>query len=363
MKDLVELPNWAITWDEAVRSALIAGIAILVALILYGVLMAALRWLARWSDTEADSVALAKLRLPLKFLAVEMALSLAAQVDQNIHAFWAAIDAFVVPAVFGYLLFGIVRGFAAGLEKRTEERIDSVAARSRKTRIQLISRTVSSVIIFLTLGIILLGFPVVRDVGTGLLASAGLAALAIGAAAQPALKSLIAGLQMAITEPLRLGDMVKINGEVGRVEEIKMSFITVRSWDERVTIVPTSRFLEESFENWSRTSEALTGPVMLHLDPATPVAPIRAEFERFVQTHPLFDGRNMALLMTEAYPESIELRLSVSSVTIGDLWNLRCSVREHMITWLQENLPDALIRHRLETPGGHPKAGEPAGPN
>ena len=144
----------------------------------------------------------------------------------------------------------------------------------------------------------------------------------MGAAAQPALKSLIAGLQMALTQPLRLGDMVKVDGEVGRVEEIRMSFITVRIWDERVLVVPTSRFLDESFENWSRLSERLTGPVYLHLDPATRIQPIRAEFERFVKAHDLFDGRNLALLMTEAHPESMELRLSVSAASIGDLWNL-----------------------------------------
>ena len=155
-------------------------------------------------------------------------------------------------------------------------------------------------------------------------------------------------LQMALTQPLRIGDMVRVDGEVGRVEEIRMSFVTVRTWDERVNVVPTSRILDESFENWSRASEKLTGPVLLHLDPVTHVEPIREEFERFVKSHDLWDGRNLALLMTEAYPESVELRLSVSAETIGNLWNLRCAVREHMLRWLRKNQPEALIRHRLE---------------
>ena len=194
----------------------------------------------------------------------------------------------------------------------------------------------------------LLGVPGVRDVGTTLLASAGLAALAVGAAAQPALKSLIAGLQMAITEPLRLGDMVVIDGHTGRVEKIKMSFIVIRTWDERAVIVPTASVLESSFENWSRRNESLTGAVYLHLDPMTEIEPIRAEFERLVQGHELWDQRTVALLMTEAHPESIELRMSVSAATIGDLWNLRCAIREHMLGWLRTEMPDALIRHRLE---------------
>ncbi len=204
----------------------------------------------------------------------------------------------------------------------------------------------------------LLGIPGVRDVGTTLLASAGLAALAIGAAAQPALRSLIAGMQMAITEPLRLGDMVKVDGHTGRVEEIRMSFLILRTWDERAIVVPTADLLDSSFENWSRKSEKLTGPVFLHLDPATPVAPIRAAFERFTKSHDLFDGRALALLMTEAHPESMELRLTVSAETIGDLWNLRCAVREHMITWLQTEMPDALIRHRLEVESANARVSE-----
>ena len=195
-----------------------------------------------------------------------------------------------------------------------------------------------------------------RDIGTAMLASAGLAALAVGAAAQPALKSLIGGLQMALTQPLRIGDMVKLDGEVGRVEEIRMSFVTVRTWDERVLVVPTVRFLEDTFENWSRISEKLTAPVFLHLDPATDVGPIRTEFERFVTAHELYDGRNLALLMTEAYPESIELRLAMSAGTIGDLWTLRCEVREHMLHWLQNNMPGALIRHRLEVEAANARA-------
>jgi small-conductance mechanosensitive channel len=164
---------------------------------------------------------------------------------------------------------------------------------------------------------------------------------------------------MALTEPLRIGDLVVIDGHTGRVEEIRMSFITVRTWDERAIIVPTTQILEHSFENWSRKSEKLTGPVMLHLDPATRVEPIRQELERFVADQPLWDGRTVQCLVTEAYPESIELRLAVSARTIADLWQLRCLVREHMIDWLREEMPDALIRHRLEVPHGHPKAGEP----
>ena len=230
---------------------------------------------------------------------------------------------------------------------------DLAAARSRKTRVSLISRTISGVIIVITVGWVLLGVPGVRDIGVTLMASAGLAALAVGAAAQPALKSLIAGLQMAITEPVRLGDLVVVDGHTGRIEEIRMSFVIIRTWDERAVVVPTTDLLDSSFENWSRKSEELTGPVFLHLDPATEVAPVRAEFERYVGTQELWDQRTSTLLMTEAHPESIELRLAVSAATIADLFTLRCIVREHMIDWLRSEMPESLIRHRLEVEGAN----------
>jgi hypothetical protein len=176
-----------------------------------------------------------------------------------------------------------------------------------------------------------------------LMASAGIAALFVGAAAQPALKSLIAGLQMAITEPLRIGDLVVVDGQTGRVEEIRMSFVVLRLWDERAAIVPTSRFLDTTFENWSRANEVLSGAVLLHLDPAAEIAPLRAEFERFVTTQPEWDRRTARAVVSEARAGSIELRLAVSAATIADLSELRFAVREHMLDWLRREQPDALL--------------------
>ena len=148
----------------------------------------------------------------------------------------------------------------------------------------------------------------------------------------------------SITEPLRLGDQVVIDGFSGRVEEIRMSFVVVRMWDERAAIVPTSRFLDNSFENWSRISEQLTGPVFLQLDPATEIAPIRAEFERFLDQQPKWDKRTGSLFVTEARAGSIEVRMAMSAATIGDLFELRAAVREHMLDWLRRHQPNALLR-------------------
>ncbi|MDA0820120.1 MAG: mechanosensitive ion channel [Proteobacteria bacterium] len=345
-------------YDIAV-SALIVAVAVVIAYLIYRAVFRLVSRVTRVSETNVDDEIIGRIRAPIKWSFIAIAVTLAAQYDASLGLLWEPLAQFLRPALLGWIAYNAVKGFTAAIEARIEISDDPVAMRSQRTRLAVLSRILTFGIIVITVGLMLFTIPSVRTIGTTMLASAGLAALAIGAAAQPALKSLIAGLQIALTEPLRLGDLVKVDGELGRVEEIRMSFITVRTWDERVIIVPTSRFLDASFENWSRENEKLSGPVMLHLDPIANVAPIRAEFERFVRAHELYDGRNMALLMTEAYPESVELRLAVSSSTIGKLWQLRCDLREHMLKWLRENQPDALIRHRLEVPNGHSKAGEP----
>ena len=340
--------NWPVSWNGLIETLIALGGAAVLAVAVHWALFKLLRKITATSSSALDDVVVEKVRKPVRWAMIAFAISIAAENDALVGDGWDTFASFVTPAVIGWVAFAFVKGLALGYERQLERQGDEVAHRGYRTRIAILSRTARVAIVIIAISLIMLNIPGVRDVGTTMLASAGLAALAVGAAAQPALKSLIAGLQMALTQPLRIGDMVKVDGQAGRVEEIRMSFVTVRTWDERVLVVPTSRFLDESFENWSRVSEKLTGPILLHLDPVAKVAPIRAEFERFVKQHPLWDGRNVALLMTEAYPESIELRLSMSAETIGDLWNLRCAVREHMLAWLREEQPDALIRHRLE---------------
>ena len=359
MFDKFNPANWPVLWEEVLSAAIGVVAALAIAYLLYRVTFGTIGRLTQASETGVDELIVQRLRSPIKWSFLVIGVTVVGQYDPQLQAIWEPLGRFLRPALLGWIAYTLVKAFTVAMEYRLENSSDPVAVRSRRTRMAVLSRTATFAIIFITVGLMLLGIPAVRDIGTTLLASAGLAALAIGAAAQPTLKSLIAGLQVALTEPFRLGDLVQVDGEGGRVEEIRMSFVTVRTWDERVLVVPTSRFLDEGFENWSRVNEQLTGAVFLHLDPATPVPPIREEFERYLSEHELFDGRNKALLMTEAYPESIELRLSMSAQTIGELWQLRCAVREHMIAWVRDNLPDGLIRHRLEVPRGHAKAGEP----
>lgn len=341
--------RYSIDWPEAAHAAIYAMAAIALAFILHRLVFAIADRLAARTETPVDGMVVDRLRSPARWAAIAIGIALAAKADMWIAAVWHAVDPFALPALLGWMAYAVVKAFALALEHRAETAASLAATRSHRTRIAILSRTATFVIVFITVGLMLFQLPGVSEVGATLLASAGLAALAVGAAAQPALKSLIAGLQMAITEPIRLGDMVVIDGHTGRVEEIRMSFVVVRMWDERTAIVPTSRFLDNSFENWTRASEVLTGPVFLHLDPSAQIAPIRAEFERFVADHELWDKRTAVALMTEARAGSVELRLAVSAATIGELFELRAAVREHMLDWLRRAQPGALLHATVAT--------------
>lgn len=347
---------WQIAWEEVAIAALALLLAVVAAYVLFRVMFAGIHRLTALSDTPVDEMVLTRIKSPIKWSTIAIAVTIVAQLDPTLAAVWEPLAKFLRPLLLGWIAYTLVKALTAALEFRLESSDDPVAVRSRRTRLSIFSRTATFVIVFITVGLMLFSIPSVQAIGTTLLASAGLAALAVGAAAQPALKSLIAGLQMAITEPLRIGDLVVVDGHTGRVEEIRMSFVIVRTWDERAVIVPTSQFLDHSFENWSRRDETLTGPIFLHLDPIAEIAPIRAEFERFVHAHTLWDQRTAALLMTESHPESIELRLAVSAQTIGDLFTLRCDLREHMLAWLRAHQPEALIRHRLEVASANARA-------
>lgn len=348
MLDRLHLPHWTVTAATLIDTAIGLAIPIVIALVLHTVLFGMLGRIASRTHYLLDDAIVVTMRNPMRWAMVGLGISVAAHTDTLVGNGWDVATQWATPMLLGWVAYAVVTALARGLESDAERNFDPVELRSHSTRIAIFSRTAHIIIIVITVALVMLNIPGVRDIGVTMMASAGLVALAVGAAAQPALKSLIAGIQMALTQPLRLGDLVKVDGQAGRVEEIRLSFVTVRTWDERVLVVPTTRFLDQSFENWSRISEKLTGPVLLHLDPATDIAPIRKEFERFVKTCEEWDGRTATALMTEAYPESIEVRLAMSSATIADLFTLRCLVREHMLGWLRKNMPDALIRHRLD---------------
>jgi small-conductance mechanosensitive channel len=334
-----QLHHWAAQGTDA---ALAAAVAIAAGLFAHLLLFAALSRVTRLSHLTSDQVVLDKLRQPLRWSLVAVAVSLAAEAQPVLAHLWQAVARFVVPALLGWTCFALIKAFAVAMETRAELSSDEMAARSRRTRIAILSRTAGLVIVFVTVALMLLGIPGVRNVGVTLMASAGVVSLAVGIAAQPALKSLIAGIQMALTEPIRIGDLVVVEGESGRVEDIRMTYVVVRTADDRRLIVPTVKFLETTFQNWTRVAGGITGTVVLPIAAGQPIAPIRAAFERLLAARPEWDQRSGELQVSEVKVDSVELKLVMSAKDPAAMARLRAAVREAMLEWLREEMPEAL---------------------
>lgn len=225
---------------------------------------------------------------------------------------------------------------------------DNLEARRVATHLELIRKVLNVIIIILAVSAALMTFDAVRQVGISLLASAGVAGIILGFAAQKSIATLIAGIQIAVTQPIRIDDVVIVENEWGRIEEITLTYVVVRIWDQRRLIVPVSRFLEQPFENWTRTSADLIGMVYIYADYNVPTEDVRNELERVVKGTPLWDKRLVSLQVTNATEKTIELRALVSAANSSDAWDLRCLVREKLLDFLQRNYPDSLPKIRVE---------------
>lgn len=225
---------------------------------------------------------------------------------------------------------------------------NNLHARRVHTQAKVLVRTVMVLIVIIGTGAALMTFPNVRQIGASLLASAGVAGLVAGIAARPVLGNLIAGLQIALTQPIRLDDVVVIQGEWGRIEEITGSFVSVRLWDQRRLVVPLQWIIENPFANWTRSSSEIIGTVFLSVDYRTPLAPLREELARLVHAAPEWDGRVQVLQVTDATERTMQLRALVSAADSSLCWDLRCRVREGLIAYLQTHYPQCLPRSRME---------------
>lgn len=225
---------------------------------------------------------------------------------------------------------------------------DNLRARKFVTQVRVLRRTANIVLAICTAAAVLLTFDAVQDYGVSLFASAGAAGLILGLAARPVLTNLIAGIQIAITQPIRLEDVVIVEGEWGWIEEIFATYVVVRIWDWRRMVVPLSYFIEQPFQNWTRESASIIGSVFWYLDYTVPVSDLRAKLEEIVQESPYWDGQVVNLQVTDTDKDTISIRGLMSARTSPQAWDLRCEVREKLIEWLQENHPQSLPKLRGE---------------
>ncbi|ACF10731.1 MscS Mechanosensitive ion channel [Chlorobaculum parvum NCIB 8327] len=231
-----------------------------------------------------------------------------------------------------------------------------IAAKKVATNVSLARKILNALIIVLAVSGVLMTFDTVRQVGLSILASAGIAGVILGFAAQKSLGTLIAGIQIAISQPISIDDVVIVEGEWGRIEEITLTYVVVLIWDQRRMIVPITWFLDKPFQNWTRTSTELLGTVYLYVDYAIPVESIRQELESIVASTPLWDKRVVRLHVTKATDKTVELRALMSAANSSDLWELRCLVRERLIDFIRINYPAGLPKVRMEVEGGAPVA-------
>jgi small-conductance mechanosensitive channel len=225
---------------------------------------------------------------------------------------------------------------------------DNLHARRIHTQARVLARTVMIVIVIIGVGGALMTLPDVRQIGASLLASAGVAGLVAGIAARPVLANLIAGLQIALSQPIRLDDVVVIQNEWGRIEEITGTYVSVRLWDQRRLIVPLQWFIENPFSNWTRSSSQIIGTVFLFVDYRMPVAPLREELARIVENAPEWDRRVQVLQVTDCTERAMQLRALVSAPDSGLAWDLRCRVREGLLDFIHRHYPEYLPRARAE---------------
>jgi small-conductance mechanosensitive channel len=229
--------------------------------------------------------------------------------------------------------------------------VDNLSARRVHTQIEVLHRIVVAVVVVIALSIMLMTFPTIKHIGMSLLASAGLAGLVVGMAMKSTLSSLIAGIQIAFTQPIRIEDAVVVEGEWGNIEEIGTTYVVVRIWDLRRLVLPLTYFIEHPFQNWTRRNADLLGNVLLYVDYTVPVEEVRAELRRIVKSTNLWKGEVCVLQVTDASEHTIQIRALVDARDSGEAWDLRCYVREKLIQFLQEKYPNALPRVRAELHG------------
>ncbi|MFL6053381.1 MAG: mechanosensitive ion channel family protein [Actinoallomurus sp.] len=233
----------------------------------------------------------------------------------------------------------------------------NVRARRVRTQVMLLRRTSAAIVVIIAASSMLFTFPAVRAVGAGLLASAGIAGIVAGIAAQSTLSNVFAGLQLAFSDALRIDDVLVVEGQWGRIEELTLTYVVLRLWDERRLMLPVSYFVHNSFENWTRRTARVIGTVLLHVDWNVPVEEVRTELYGFLREHPLWDQKDWVLQVTDVLPNGlVQLRALMSAHDSASAFDLRCDVREHLIAFIREKYPAALPRFRAETEALPPNA-------
>jgi len=354
------------TWQNIGIALGVAAAAIAVGLIIVGVLIRVVRKFSGRTTSVIDESIVRHCRRPVYLLVPVLTLNLVLPVIRSMTSDPLA-DLFVrllrllLTVGIAWLLIKLVSVLQDYLLNQYQLDVtDNLKARKIHTQMQLLKRVLTVVIGTLALAVILMNFEEFRQLGTGILASAGVAGIIIGFAAQKTLSNLLAGIQIAITQPVRLDDAVVVEGEWGWIEEITLTYVVVRIWDLRRLILPISYLLEKPFQNWTRSSANLLGTVYLYVDYTIPIEEIREALGRILEQSEHWDGKVWRLHVTDTNEKTVELRALMSAKDSPTTWELRCEVREKLIEYVQRNYPDGLpkVRATMERIAGAESTGQ-----
>lgn len=298
-----------------------------------------------------------RLSAKLNFFAVVLSVNVSLLIDDQTDILWWLIatrillivlilnGAWLLHAVVNFFVTRYIRAFEAGSAGTT-------ASRRITTQLKLLNRLVNAAIWVIAAGLALFTFPQVQALGAGLMASAGIASLLVGLAAQSVLGNLFSGVQLAFSNAISVGDVVVVEGEWGKIGEFTLSYVVVEIWDGRTLVVPSTYFTSNPIEAWTRNSSQILATVELDLDWHINIQAVREEFSTFLTGTKLWDGRASNVVMTDATGGYVRVRLLASAANSDDQWDLRCLAREHMVTWMSETFPDSLPQSRmtLKTP-------------
>jgi small-conductance mechanosensitive channel len=336
-------------WTPLAEAGVVA-LAVVLALLAHLIARRILAAIAKRTTNNLDAALVKGLAQPTRLLVpavvalfVSQGMDLAGFNPEVRHA----ISLVVIAAVGWTLVAALDCAEDIVLRKYDVSAADNLTARSRHTQLRVLTRTIQIFVVVITIAVMLMTFPRVRELGTSLLASAGIAGLVVGLAARPLLENIIAGLQIALTEPIRIDDVLIVEGEWGRVEEITATYVVVRIWDQRRLIVPLSYFLSKPFQNWTRESAQLLGAAFLYLDYRAPIGAIREKLEELCKRSEHWDKRVCKVQVTDAKERVMEVRLLVSAADSSAQWDLRCEVRQGVLEFLQKEHPEALPRTRV----------------
>jgi len=343
---------FGIEWKVYLLTATILGGAVLLALLAHFLLFLALKRIAGRTGSVVDDSLVAHARRPasiffplIAILSVLPSLKMPADFLEGLRH-TVALGIIATTAWLAINLTAVLDDFISSKFKIDVS--DNLLARRVHTKTRLIRRVAITSIVVVAVSAMIMTFPNIRHIGISLFASAGVAGLIAGMAARPVLSNIIAGIQIAMTETIRIDDVLVLEGEWGRIEEIGTTNVVMRLWDLRRLVVPLSYFIEHPFENWTHKTADILGTVFLYTDYSVAVEDVRTELYRLLSTTELWDGKTWALQVTNATEHAMELRALMSAPDSATAWNLRCHIREKLIWFLKEHYPESLPKIRAE---------------